>query len=291
MDPLTAGYPMLTPYQFASNTPIVAIDLDGLELLLVHEKNDPEIHSAGKTLTDQSAIHVVSHGWQGGIIDDSKKQYKRVTNSRQFKAALKKSDQYKAQKESGEICVVLHSCRTGRPRTNADGSVTPSFAEKMSKELEVKIIAPDQRAYFSSSKAKGPYRTENTDDVNGDYLEGLSDEEIKNSGKEGRGNWLIYNKGILVDVYDGGWSPKANPGSWDNFWYKKDLSYSVTAKALNLRTGAGAKFEINGDPLEKGSILTPTGNVDKSWLEVKTKDGRSGWIHSKYAKPKYDEKG
>ena len=31
VDPLTSGYPMLTPYQFASNTPIWAIDLDGLE--------------------------------------------------------------------------------------------------------------------------------------------------------------------------------------------------------------------------------------------------------------------
>lgn len=33
MDPLTKGYPMLTPYQFASNTPIQGIDLDGMELL------------------------------------------------------------------------------------------------------------------------------------------------------------------------------------------------------------------------------------------------------------------
>ncbi|HNG07135.1 MAG TPA: RHS repeat-associated core domain-containing protein, partial [Saprospiraceae bacterium] len=31
VDPITAQYPMLTPYQFASNTPIQAIDLDGLE--------------------------------------------------------------------------------------------------------------------------------------------------------------------------------------------------------------------------------------------------------------------
>lgn len=30
-DPLTASYPMLTPYQFASNSPIRNIDLDGLE--------------------------------------------------------------------------------------------------------------------------------------------------------------------------------------------------------------------------------------------------------------------
>ncbi|PQJ10487.1 hypothetical protein CJD36_010955 [Flavipsychrobacter stenotrophus] len=31
VDPLTAKYPMLTPYQFASNNPIMNIDLDGLE--------------------------------------------------------------------------------------------------------------------------------------------------------------------------------------------------------------------------------------------------------------------
>jgi RHS repeat-associated protein len=33
VDPLTKEYPELTPYQFASNTPIMAIDLDGLESL------------------------------------------------------------------------------------------------------------------------------------------------------------------------------------------------------------------------------------------------------------------
>ena len=36
VDPLTKDYPMLTPYQFASNTPIQAIDLDGLEAYFVH---------------------------------------------------------------------------------------------------------------------------------------------------------------------------------------------------------------------------------------------------------------
>ena len=35
VDPLTKSYPELTPYQFASNTPIAAIDLDGLESKLV----------------------------------------------------------------------------------------------------------------------------------------------------------------------------------------------------------------------------------------------------------------
>lgn len=36
VDPITANYPMLTPYQFASNTPVVAIDLDGMEACWIH---------------------------------------------------------------------------------------------------------------------------------------------------------------------------------------------------------------------------------------------------------------
>ena len=35
MDPLTKSYPMLTTYQFASNSPSSAIDLDGLEAWIV----------------------------------------------------------------------------------------------------------------------------------------------------------------------------------------------------------------------------------------------------------------
>lgn len=35
VDPITKQYPELTPYQFASNTPIQAVDLDGLEAKIV----------------------------------------------------------------------------------------------------------------------------------------------------------------------------------------------------------------------------------------------------------------
>jgi uncharacterized protein RhaS with RHS repeats len=38
VDPIAKKYPMLTPYQFASNTPIQAIDLDGLEAYAVYNK-------------------------------------------------------------------------------------------------------------------------------------------------------------------------------------------------------------------------------------------------------------
>ncbi|MEM6525260.1 MAG: PKD domain-containing protein [Bacteroidota bacterium] len=38
VDPLTSSYPWYTPYQFAGNTPIQAIDLDGLEEYKIHSK-------------------------------------------------------------------------------------------------------------------------------------------------------------------------------------------------------------------------------------------------------------
>lgn len=51
VDPLTKEYPMLTPYQFASNTPIQAIDLDGLEAFII--KSPMLSTSAEKSFTDK----------------------------------------------------------------------------------------------------------------------------------------------------------------------------------------------------------------------------------------------
>lgn len=42
VDPLTKSYPMLTPYQFASNSPLANIDLDGLEAKLEIYSTDNE---------------------------------------------------------------------------------------------------------------------------------------------------------------------------------------------------------------------------------------------------------
>jgi len=41
-DPLTQSYPWYTPYQFAGNTPMQAVDLDGLEELKVTEISKPQ---------------------------------------------------------------------------------------------------------------------------------------------------------------------------------------------------------------------------------------------------------
>ncbi len=44
VDPLTKGFPMLTPYQYASNTPIAAVDIDGLEAEIVVDRQSKQVN-------------------------------------------------------------------------------------------------------------------------------------------------------------------------------------------------------------------------------------------------------
>jgi hypothetical protein len=63
-------------------------------------------------------------------------------------------------------------------------------------------------------------------------------------------------------------------------------SYTVTAEGLNFRKSSGAgNDKLN--PLKKGEIVKPTGNTEGTWMEVKTENGRTGWISSK---PKFTKK-
>jgi len=47
VDPLAGSYPMLTPYQFASNSPIASLDLDGQEAILVQYALEDLIFNGG----------------------------------------------------------------------------------------------------------------------------------------------------------------------------------------------------------------------------------------------------
>ncbi|MCP4121759.1 MAG: hypothetical protein GY751_08390 [Bacteroidetes bacterium] len=69
VDPLAPKFPMLTPYQFASNTPIQAIDLDGLEATYyyyTYDKQTGEVAIDRKEVdynfADVIEIHLLSHG-------------------------------------------------------------------------------------------------------------------------------------------------------------------------------------------------------------------------------------
>ncbi|MCL4817475.1 MAG: RHS repeat-associated core domain-containing protein, partial [Flavobacteriales bacterium] len=69
VDPLTDKFPMLTPYQFASNTPIWAIDLDGLEARVYTDLspilNGEYPHSFLSVIDDEGVINVYTYGQYG----------------------------------------------------------------------------------------------------------------------------------------------------------------------------------------------------------------------------------
>ena len=63
VDPLSASYPELTPYQFASNTPIWAIDLDGLEAWI--STNEAQLvmsHADYQKFIQTTALKLVNKG-------------------------------------------------------------------------------------------------------------------------------------------------------------------------------------------------------------------------------------
>ena len=63
-DPLFKSYPWYTPYQFAGNKPIWAIDLDGLEEVVANENNDPENIFHGATSEKNLIIIVKGFDWE-----------------------------------------------------------------------------------------------------------------------------------------------------------------------------------------------------------------------------------
>jgi RHS repeat-associated protein len=67
VDPITNKYPELTPYQFASNSPIVGSDLDGLELKISNYYYRMEISSGKAKLTFANSETHMAHqgGWFG----------------------------------------------------------------------------------------------------------------------------------------------------------------------------------------------------------------------------------
>lgn len=71
VDPLTKSFPELTPFQFASNTPLWAVDLDGLEARVY-----TDIRSGGhaflSVVDDKGVLHVYTYGQYGTGKDDGK---------------------------------------------------------------------------------------------------------------------------------------------------------------------------------------------------------------------------
>ncbi|MBK7964792.1 MAG: hypothetical protein IPK10_05540 [Bacteroidetes bacterium] len=69
VDPLTKKFPELTPYQFASNTPIWAVDWDGLEARVYTDVKRGG-HTFLSVIDDKGVKHVYTYGGygEGGVL-------------------------------------------------------------------------------------------------------------------------------------------------------------------------------------------------------------------------------
>ncbi|MEM9337245.1 MAG: hypothetical protein AAGA66_00835, partial [Bacteroidota bacterium] len=91
VDPLTSSYPWYTPYQFAGNKPIYAVDLDGLEELSTKEKNGEGVYHIGALIIqdgveyqfqgDGNWVKVYSGESRGGILHSTKNLWKNMSGS------------------------------------------------------------------------------------------------------------------------------------------------------------------------------------------------------------------
>ncbi|MET2996952.1 MULTISPECIES: RHS repeat-associated core domain-containing protein [Flavobacterium] len=100
VDPLTRKFPMLTPYQFASNTPIQAIDLDGLEAYIVYNK-------ATSTLAIIPNLSKIN----------SKLAYKFVSASTYAKLSIKEKSKYNYGIRVENVFTGGHSSDEGQQST------------------------------------------------------------------------------------------------------------------------------------------------------------------------------
>lgn len=167
VDPLTKKYPELTPYQFASNTPLQAIDLDGLELFLVNgydgfsyrtkdaentsdlakmkaywSNNNPKfVEEASKRFNETDVRYV--DGSQGGLSHGSV----TVRHDAGYKLALKLVKAGKVD-FSKPITLIGHSMGAAFADGMADGflKINPKAV------INILLLAPDGAEKFDVDK-------------------------------------------------------------------------------------------------------------------------------------------
>ena len=118
VDPLTKDYAELTPYQFASNMPISAIDLDGLEAKL-------SIAGSGGASTHYSSSDIISFDLRASSY--TKKGFKKesVHNGQMIRSAF-----VAATKRDGSILSIIsfaHSGANGLYLDNNEGFYTADY--------------------------------------------------------------------------------------------------------------------------------------------------------------------
>jgi len=235
VDPIAKNFPWNSPYTFAENRVIEGIDFDGLEVLIVNKVHDADIYNVGMKNDSKDEINVYAHGTPRGLgNNEAGSEHVWINTVEGFNDYMTKvSDQWRDRAKNGETVLILHSCRTGRPVVNPNGTVSPSFAQELSSAFGITVIAPDERDRFSTTDGElGPYVDEK-EDINGEH-----NPPGHYNATNQKGNWNVYKNGELVESYTGGWTPKAKATLWDKLWYARSIKNIKTPeKSTTTSTG------------------------------------------------------
>jgi len=255
VDPLTRNFPTLTPFQYASNSPIINIDLDGLE-----GKN-----SNSKTEKDAKGVPLIGP-IQKEVIDKGSKQV--------FKEGVKKT-LTTAAAEAGGLTLILVAIPKGGPKfPNNDESYHLYPYETFRKRYP--LDPPHRRDLLEFTLPL--YQPKDT------YKPKTPETPIQ-TPDEDEGPEFIYRGGAYSDL---NFTPR--PGKDDGVGPKSGLSVFVTP--LQATQGKSGKVQILSARLLRtfGFVLQiePDGHVGirprtqaelEEWAASRPKLETSGPVH------------
>jgi RHS repeat-associated protein len=216
-DPKAKLYPMLSTYQFASNTPIQAVDLDGKEAFLVHGTTQeqtgvhitPEAQKELMRITGNTKVDN-SFTWKSPIHNNS--MMRNVSANKLVKHIVKTRMAMVANKEITEdeaISLIGYS---------HGGNVSIQAARKLGKMgIKVNLVTLSTPAYNTSS--------------NDAYGGGFDSEDPRGAAKGINAHYqIVHEKDDVVNIAGG--TEKYNNGTTKNF--------VITDKQIPFKDGIDA---------------------------------------------------
>jgi RHS repeat-associated protein len=249
VDPLTKGYPELTPYQFASNTPIQAIDLDGLEakkvtgfkntgnmiIVIRGEKMDILVNYIKTSIHNKATI------WDYMVVDN-------------IKEAISVSEDYLGKTKDNKYNNLILSTH---------GGVSREIDPKELREYYIPHLTLGETSALTAKSAKQflSYQKEIKDE------KALQDFQIENQTVAGKiddlkslGNMVKENGTLLFDVC--------------NLGLTKDTQYNFTQIMPQILGDFKYNLFMNID----NSTAKPDDNNKSLLLFTRTDQLRYGWI-------------
>ena len=186
VDPLASKYPGGSPYVYCVGNPVKYVDPDGRENIISFciDNGDPHFESqesidnrvlircAENYYDNENSVSVWAHGNNNGFVTAYDEEENTINSFHEFLSIS--SDVYIENQITQETTlIIMHSCSTGKEN---------GFAQKMSEELNIVIVAPSENIEVDRKTAN----------------------EI---GVKNGGTWNIFYKGKKMDSFEGTTKP------------------------------------------------------------------------------------